>query len=425
MQKKIKLGLLGAGVVGSGVIKALSKDPGIEITKIGVKDKNKERDLDKYIDKSVFTTNINDIITDPEIQIIVEVLGGLDPAKDIVFKAIENKKHIVTANKDLIATYGAELFDLAKKHKVQIQFEASVCGGIPIINTIKQTLIANTFTKIIGILNGTTNFILSEMLNKKLNFETCVKEAQRLGYAEPDPTNDISGKDVAYKIAILASIALGERFKISNVYFEGIEKISLADIFLAEELGYRLKLIGLVQREESGSVDIRVHPAFIKQTSTLASVSGANNGVLIKGDLVGELTFIGAGAGSLPTASSIVGDINMLKAQINSSKEPNPLFVCHHSEYAKVKPIKETTNSYFLRIRTEDKSGVVGQLGTIFGNSDVSIDTLTQRGANPDGSASITILTHKVKEERMQSAMADIKKINAVKQVENLIRVLE
>lgn len=425
MQKKIKLGLLGAGVVGSGVIKALSKDPGIEITKIGVKDKNKERDLDKYIDKSVFTTNINDIITDPEIQIIVEVLGGLDPAKDIVFKAIENKKHIVTANKDLIATYGAELFDLAKKHKVQIQFEASVCGGIPIINTIKQTLIANTFTKIIGILNGTTNFILSEMLNKKLNFETCVKEAQRLGYAEPDPTNDISGKDVAYKIAILASIALGERFKISKVYFEGIEKISLADIFLAEELGYRLKLIGLVQREESGSVDIRVHPAFIKQTSTLASVSGANNGVLIKGDLVGELTFIGAGAGSLPTASSIVGDINMLKAQINSSKEPNPLFVCHHSEYAKVKPIKETTNSYFLRIRTEDKSGVVGQLGTIFGNSDVSIDTLTQRGANPDGSASITILTHKVKEERMQSAMADIKKINAVKQVENLIRVLE
>ncbi|MBI1858509.1 MAG: homoserine dehydrogenase [Candidatus Melainabacteria bacterium] len=425
MNRKIKIGLLGAGVVGSGVIKTLAHNPSIEIKKIGVKDLNKKRDLNGYVDKSAFTTNINDIITDPEIEIIVEVLGGLTPTKDIVMQAIQNKKHIVTANKDLIATYGAELFDLAKKMGVQIQFEASVCGGIPIINTLKQTLIANKFKKIIGILNGTTNYILSEMLNKKMNFEMCLKEAQREGYAEPDPINDISGKDVAYKIAILASIAFGERIKIEDVFYEGIEKISLADVFLAEDLGYRLKLIGMVEQEESGLLDIRVHPSFIKKNSTLASVFGANNGVLIKGDLVGELTFIGPGAGSMPTASSILGDINMLRAQLASSKNPNPLFVCQHSDYAKIKPISETENGYFLRIQTEDKSGVVGQVGTIFGNADVSIDTLTQRGINPDGSASITILTHVVKEKKLQKAISEVKKLNTIKQVENVIRVLE
>src|SRR3989338_7955315 len=212
--KKIKIGLLGAGTVGTGVIKTMINHPYIEIKKIGVRDINKKRPVETLYTTSLLTSNLNEIVNDPEIEIIVEVLGGINPAKELVTKAIQNKKHIVTANKDLIATYGPDLFDLAKNKNVQIQFEASVCGGIPIINTLKQTLIANTFSKIIGILNGTTNYILSEMLNKKLSFETCLKEAQREGYAEPDPRSDLSGKDVAYKIAILASIALGERFKI-------------------------------------------------------------------------------------------------------------------------------------------------------------------------------------------------------------------
>src|SRR3989338_6110396 len=323
-KKKIKIGLLGAGVVGSGIVKALHNHPYVEIKKIGVRDLNKKRDLNGFIDKTICTTNFYEIVNDPEIEIIVEVLGGLSPAKDLVSLGIQNKKHIVTANKALVATYGAELFDLAKNKNVQIQFEASVCGGIPIINTLKQTLSANTFSKIMGILNGTTNYILTEMLNKNLSFDICLKEAQKLGYAEPDPTNDVSGKDSAYKIGILASISFHEKIKISEVYTEGIEKITPEDISLAEELGYRLKLIGLAKIDPDKKIDIRVHPAFIKNTNTLASVFGVNNGVLVEGNLVGELTLIGRGAGELPTASSVVGDINLLVAQLSSSREPNP-----------------------------------------------------------------------------------------------------
>lgn len=424
-KEKLKIGLLGAGTVGSGVVKALHDHPKIEIKKIGVKELSKKRELNGFIDQNKLTTNLSEIINDPEIEVVVEVLGGLTPAKEFILSAIKNKKHIVTANKDLIATYGPELFELAKEMGVQIQFEASVCGGIPIINTIKQTLSANIFTKIIGILNGTTNYILTEMLNKHLDFKVCLNKAKKAGYAEPDPTNDISGKDVAYKIAILGSIAFGERIKIDEVYNEGIENISLQDILLAEELGYRLKLIGLIAREKDNSLDIRVHPAFIKQTSTLASVFSANNGVLLQGNLIGELTLIGPGAGSLPTASSIAGDINMLQAQLASSREPNPLFVCKHSAFAKIKPISETHNSYFLRIKTEDKAGVVGQIGTIFGKNDVSINALTQRGSNEDGTASITILTHLVKEEKLKKSVSEIGNLPTVKQVESLIRVLE
>ncbi len=428
-KNKLKIGLLGAGTVGSGVIQALQNHDFVEIKKIGVKDLNKKRDFLTSLNgnKPSLTTDLNEIVSDPEIGIVVEVLGGLNPAKELISKAIKNKKHIVTANKDLIATYGPELFDLAKENNVQIQFEASVCGGIPIINTLKQTLSANNFSKIIGILNGTTNYILTEMLNKKLDFNVCLKEAQKFGYAEPDPTNDISGKDSAYKIAILASIAFHERIKIDAVYTEGIEKITLEDILLAEELGYRLKLIGIAKKETGtgGDIDIRVHPAFIKKTNTLSSVFGANNGVLVEGDLVGELTLIGKGAGAMPTASSIAGDINLLIAQISSSQSPNPQFICQHTSFAKIKPISETSNCYFLRIKTNDKAGVVGQIGTIFGKHDVSINTLTQRGTNLDNTASITMLTHLVKEENLQRAISEVKKSNAVKQIENVIRVLE
>ena len=426
---KLKIGLLGAGVVGSGVIKAIQNHDFIQIKTIGVKDLNKKRDLLNILngDKPSLTTNLNEIVTDPEIGIVVEVLGGLHPAKELVTIAIKNKKHIITANKDLIATYGPELFDLAKENNVQIQFEASVCGGIPIINTLKQTLSANNFTKIIGIFNGTTNYILTEMLNKNVDLDMCLKEAQKLGYAEPDPTNDISGRDSAYKIAILASIAFHERIKIDEVYTEGIEKITLEDILLAEELGYRLKLIGIARKEQNSKdkIDIRVHPAFVKRTNPLSSVFGANNGVLVEGDLVGELTLIGKGAGSMPTASSVAGDLNLLVAQISSSQKPNPQFVCQHSSFAKIKPMAETTNCYFLRITTKDMAGVVGQIGTIFGKHEVSINTLTQRGTNLDNTASITMLTHLVKEEKMQKALLEIKNTNVIKKVENVIRVLE
>ncbi len=429
-QKTIQIGLLGAGVVGSGIIKSLLNHPLIKIKKIGVKGLNKKRDWGDSVGNSrdcslQTTTNLTEIVTDPEIQIIVEALGGLNPARDLVTLAIKNKKHIVTANKDLIATYGPELFDLARENNVQIQFEASVCGGIPIINTLKQTLNANKFSKIMGIMNGTTNYILTEMLSKNLNFNDCLNEAQKLGYAEPDPTSDVSGKDAAYKIAILSSIAFHERIKINEVYTEGIEKITLLDILTAEELGYRLKLIALSKKEDDGKIDVRVHPAFIKQTNPLASVLGVNNGVLVEGDLVGELTLIGRGAGQSPTTSSVIGDLNLLAAQLSYSREPHPQFVCHHTEYAKIKPMKDTVNCYFLRLKTEDKPGVVGQIGTIFGSHDVSINAFTQRGINHDDTASITMLTHKVKEEKIQNAITELKKANSIKQVENLIRVLE
>ena len=420
-EKKVKIGILGAGVVGTGVIEALKEHPLIEVKKIGVRDITKKREFDPKL----LTANLSEIVADPEIQIVVEMLGGLNPSKELVSQAIENKKHIVTANKDLIATHGAELFDLARKNNVQIQFEASVCGGIPVINTLKQTLNANKFSKIIGIMNGTTNYILTEMLSKNLDFNDCLKNAQRLGYAESDPTNDISGKDAAYKIAILSSIAFHERIKIDEVYTEGIEKVTLVDILTAEELGYRLKLIALAKKDSDGKLDIRVHPAFIKQTNTLASVLDANNGVLVEGDLVGELTLIGRGAGQSPTTSSIVGDINLLVAQLSYSHNPHPQFICQHTNYANIKSIKDTINCYFLRLQTEDKPGVVGHIGTIFGNYDVSINAFTQRGTNLDNTASITMLTHKVKEEKIQNAIVELKKLSSIKQIENLIRVLE
>lgn len=424
-KKKIKIGFLGAGIVGSCVIKNLLEHNLVEIKKIGVRDLSKKRELSVSRKNSIFTTNLKEIVNDPEIDVVVEVLGGLSPAKELVTSAIKNNKHIVTANKDLIATYGAELFDLAREKNVQIQFEASVCGGIPIINTLKQTLSANKFSKILGILNGTTNYILSEMLNKNLDFTQCLKEAQRFGYAEPDPTSDISGKDATYKLAILASIAFGERIKISEVFCEGIEKISPIDLQLAEELGYRLKLIGLARKETDAKIDIRVHPAFIKKTNPLASVFGVNNGVLVEGDLVGELTLIGRGAGDKPTTSSVIGDINLLAAQLSYTTRPNPQFICHHSSFAKIKPITETKNCYFLRVSTQDKPGVVGQIGTIFGEHDISINALTQRGANPDGTASITMLTHQVREEKMQKALSEMKKSFSIKEIENVIRVIE
>ncbi len=420
-QKKVKIGILGAGVVGAGVVNALKEHPLIEVKKIGVKDITKKRGFDPKL----LTVNLSEIVTDPEIQIVVEMLGGLNPSKELVSQAIENKKHIVTANKDLVATHGAELFDLARKNNVQIQFEASVCGGIPVINTLKQTLNANKFSKIMGIMNGTTNYILTEMLSKNLDFNDCLKDAQKLGYAEPDPTNDISGKDAAYKIAILSSIAFHERIKINEVHTEGIERVTLVDILTAEELGYRLKLIALAKKEEDGKLDIRVHPAFIKQANTLASVLGANNGVLVEGDLVGELTLIGRGAGQLPTTSSIVGDINLLVAQLSYSHNPHPQFICQHTNYANIKPIKDTINCYFLRLQTEDKPGVVGHIGTIFGKHDVSINAFTQRGTALSNTASITMLTHRVKEEKIQNAIVELKKLSSIKQVENLIRVLE
>lgn len=425
MSSKIKIGILGAGVVGSGVIYALKDHPTIEIKKVLVRNLDKARGNNLVIPKELLTTNSDEILNDSEINIIVEVLGGLSPARELVTKAIKNKKHIVTANKDLIATYGAELFELAKENNVQIQFEASVCGAIPVINTIKQTLSANEFTKITGILNGTTNFILSEMLTKTLSYETCLKDAQKLGYAEPDPTNDVSGKDVAYKLAILASIAFGVRIKIEEVFHEGIQKITPTDIKMAEELGYRLKLIGIAKKEKNGEIDVRVHPAFIKQDSTLASVFGSNNGIKIESNLAGELTLIGPGAGSLPTASSVIGDINLLVAQLESNQKTNPLFVCKHTEFGKTKSISETENSYFLRIKTSDTAGVVGQIGTIFGNNKVSIKALTQKGLNPDHTATITILTHVVVEKDLQAAVKEIENLKTIKQIENVIRVLE
>ena len=295
MSEKVKIGLLGLGTVGSGVYKVIKKFSDIEIKKIAVKNLNKKRNIED-INLDLLTDNGELLVNDPDIKVLVEVIGGIEPAFPLIKKAIENGKHIVTANKELIAKHGKELFELAKANNVVILYEAAVAGGIPIIMPLKLSLVANKIYRLAGILNGTTNFILTKMGNEFSEFTTVLKEAQELGYAEADTTSDVQGYDAAYKIAILASIIFNKRIDVKRIYREGIDKISPIDIYYAAEFGYKIKLIALAQDDDSGRVDIRVHPMFVSKNQPLAHIDGVLNAVTIEGDTVGKLMFSGAGA---------------------------------------------------------------------------------------------------------------------------------
>ncbi|NDD64052.1 MAG: homoserine dehydrogenase [Acidobacteria bacterium] len=422
MTTRIKIGLIGLGTVGSGVVELLRDDPRFQIRRIAVRDLNRQRTVD--LTGLRVTSDPFELVSDPEIDVLIEVAGGLSPARELVTAAIRSGKHVVTANKALIATYGTEIFALARHHGVVVLFEAAVAGGIPIISTLQRGLAANRITRIAGIVNGTTNYILTRMERAQLPFEAALSEAQAAGYAEADPTDDIEGNDVAYKIAILAALAFNARVKSDDIYRQGITRITDLDIRLAAEFGYRIRMIGLGQPAEGGNLDIRVHPMLIPHSHPLAGVEGVNNAIFIRGSAVGEIMLFGPGAGRLPTASAVVGDLVNLASALEIPGFCRYLQTQTDSGEGRILPIDETANAYYVRLQARDIPGVIGRLGTAFGDHQVSLHSITQKGVAADGSATIILLTHRVLERQVQGAIDQIRSQETTQEIGVVLRVL-
>jgi homoserine dehydrogenase len=400
---KVVVGMLGFGTVGTGVIRLLNETSGITLKKVAVRQAEKQRAIAA---PCPITTIPMELIEDPEIEVIIEVMGGEQPALQLLTAAIEKRKHIVTANKEVLAKHGPELFKLAAAKGVAIFFEASVAGGIPLISTIHKGLEANKFTSVTGILNGTTNFILSSMDEKNEEFQTALAKAQELGFAEADPTADIEAHDVAYKLSILTALAFGNFANPKDIYRFGISTISPEDFKYAREFGYRIKLVGSTSMTPSG-IDVRVRPTFVPLAHPLANVSGGNNGIVVQGNAVGELMMIGPGAGEMPTASAVVGDLVNLASALKLPDFASYFQATAGTDWAKLSDVGEWVCPYYLRLEVHDHPGVIGQIGTIFGTHGLSIRSIVQHGA-ADDQASVIIVTHSVKESKINAAIHDI-----------------
>jgi len=423
MIAKTALGIFGLGTVGTGVVTLLTGNPQFEIRAIALRDRNKPRDVD--LSQFEITDDPFKLADDPKIEILVEVAGGVNPAYEVVKRAITNGKHIVTANKELIARHGPEIFDLANRHNVTIFFEAAVGGGIPLISTLQRGLQANRISRVAGIVNGTTNYILTRMEQERKSFAEALSEAQSAGFAEADPTDDVEGRDVAYKIAILSSLAFQVPIEVEKVYRQGITAISDLDITLAAEFGYRIKMIGLAQPGDDGdnSLDVRVHPMLVPRHHPLAGIEGVNNAIFIKGSAVGEIMLYGPGAGRFPTASAVVGDIINLASAIKLPDFARYFQLPISSQVSEIFPIGETTNAYYIRLETEDTPGVIGNLGHAFGEHRVSLHSVMQKHV-ADDAATIVLLTHQVKEKQAQAALAQISAQPTTRQIGVVLRVL-
>ena len=427
--KKVKIALLGLGNVGRGVWNILQmngeeimKRSGcqVEVAKILVRDPSKARAV--KVPEELITTNFDEILNDDSIKIIVEVMGGIEPAREYILKSLNKKKHIVTANKMLLATYGDELFKKADEEEVMLNYEASVAGGIPIIQAINESLTANKIEKLYGIINGTTNFILSKMELEGSDFENVLKEAQEKGYAEADPTSDIEGFDAQYKLAILSSLAFGTKVRIDDVYREGITKITSKDIRYAKDFGLVIKLLAIA-KETDGKLQLRVHPTMIPATHPLANVHDSFNAVFIKGNAVDDLMFYGRGAGDLPTGSAVVADIvSILRSDVDTENrlpvEKNNLW---HKEIGEINDI---TSRYYIRTTVTDRPGVLGEITAIFGRHGVSLRSVIQRGRiKNEEEVGLVLVTHYTEEKQLQGAINEVKDIDAVKEINNMIRI--
>lgn len=420
---KVKIGLIGLGTVGCGVVKVLEDHSNIEIVKIAVKNINKKRNLEK-LNEDILTDNPFEIVNNPEIDIIVEVIGGIDPAYELLKTAIKNGKHIVTANKELLAKKGEELFKLANENNIVILYEAAIAGGIPIIMPIKTTLAGNKINKIEAIVNGTTNYILTKMEKDGVSYKEVLKEAQELGYAETDPTGDVEGYDSAYKIATLATIALNQRVNIEKIYREGITKITANDMKFAKELGYKIKLIALAKTTQNEEIDVRVHPMLVPITNCLATTNGVTNSILLEGFPVGKVMFVGPGAGEFPTASSVLGDILAISKTIHHSGL-RELMKCNHTINAKQISIEETENKYYVSILAQNNPGVIGAIGEICAQNKLSIASVIQKGINKENKAQIVVITENCKEKNMKQAISELEKNTNIEKINSFIRVME
>jgi len=422
--KPINVGLLGIGTVGGGTFTVLKRNAEEIARRAGrpiqisvVADKNLELAREVTGGACRLTDDAFAVVADPGVDIVVELIGGYGVAKELVLKAIANGKHVVTANKALLATHGNEIFAAAQAKGVMVAFEAAVAGGIPIIKALREGLSANRIEWIAGIINGTTNFILSEMRDKQLPFATVLKEAQQLGYAEADPTFDIEGVDAAHKLTIMSAIAFGCSMSFDKAHIEGISKLDATDIKYAEQLGYRIKLLGITKRTDEG-VELRVHPTLIPAKRLIANVEGAMNAVLVKGDAVGPTLYYGKGAGAEPTASAIIADlvdVTRMHTADPGHRVPHLAFQPESMIDLPILPLSEVITSYYLRLRVEDKPGVLADITRILADQQISIDAMVQR--EPDEGelqTDIIMLTHKTREKNVDAAIAKIEGLSAV-----------
>jgi homoserine dehydrogenase len=418
MQNKINVGLIGAGTVGGGTYKILKENfneiyrkTGKEIVVFALAEKDTKRAKEVVDDKTLIFEDAFDLVKDQNIHIVVELIGGTGISKDLVVEALKNNKHVVTANKALIAMHGEELVDLAIKHNVNLSYEAAVAGGIPIIKAIREGLAANKIEWIAGILNGTTNYILTEMKENNLAFEVALKQAQELGFAEADPTFDIEGVDAAHKITILASIAFGIPINFNAAHIEGISNLAQKDIIYAEELGYKIKLLGIT-KNTNDAIELRVHPTLIPEKRLVANVDGAMNAVLVKGDMVGPTMYYGAGAGSEPTASAVVADIIDLARNLESNNTtPIPIlgFVKNAIKSKKMLSIEEINSEFYLRFSMGNESGVLAKITQVFAQHSISIDAMVQKEVQEDDEiVDIILVTSNMVEKEMNKIINEI-----------------
>ena len=422
--KPIQVGLLGIGTVGGGVFAVLERNQdeiqrragrGIRIHTVA--DLNVSRAKELVQDRAQVVADARAVIADPEIDIVIELIGGYGIAKDLVLEAIAAGKHVVTANKALIAVHGNAIFAAAHAKGVMVAFEAAVAGGIPIIKALREGLSANRIEWIAGIINGTTNFILSEMRDKGLDFATVLKEAQRLGYAEADPTFDIEGIDAAHKVTIMSAIAFGIPMQFEHAYVEGIAQLSAVDIRYAEQLGYRIKLLGITKRTPAG-IELRVHPTLIPAKRLIANVEGAMNAVQVFGDAVGTTLYYGKGAGSEPTASAVIADlvdVTRLMTADSENRVPHLAFQPDAMQNLPILPISEITSSYYLRLCVADQAGVLAEITKILASHSVSIDALIQKeAAEGETQTDLVMLTHATKEKNMLAAIQEMQSLRTV-----------
>ncbi len=422
--KPVKVGILGLGTVGSGTFNVLKRNQkeirgragrGIEVAMVADRDVERARKIVGGDCEVVSDGNL--VVNNPDIDIVVELIGGYDVAKDFVLKAIANGKHVVTANKALLALHGNEIFQAAQEKKVIVAFEAAVAGGIPIIKALREGLTANRIEWIAGIINGTTNFILSEMREKGLDFDTVLKEAQELGYAEADPTFDIEGYDAAHKVTIMSALAFGIPVQFNKAHVEGINKLNAIDIKYAEQLGYRIKLLGITKRMPNG-IELRVHPTLIPAKRLIANVEGAMNAVLVNSDAVGATLYYGKGAGSEPTASAVIADlvdIARLESVNPEHRVPPLAFQPEAMKNTPVLPMSEVTTSYYLRLQVKDQPGVLAEITRILADLNISIDAFLQKEPQEGETlVDIIILTHLTQEKNMDAAIEKVENLSTV-----------
>ena len=431
--REIKVGMIGFGTVGSGVVKILQENANLIERRVGGKitlkriaDIDLEADRGVKLKPGVLTPKAEEVLEDPEIDIVMELMGGTEPAKSFILKAIQNRKHIVTANKALLALHGDEIFRAAQRYGVDVNFEASVGGGIPVIRSVKEGLVANRIQSIFGILNGTSNFILSKMTDEGRNFSDVLKEAQAKGYAEADPTYDVEGIDAAHKLAILIRLAFGTPFRFKDVFINGISEITAHDIQFGREFGYRIKLLAIAKMDQ-GKLEARVHPTMIPEHHLLATVDSVFNAIYIKGDAVGPTLFYGQGAGKMPTGSAVVSDVvelgRNLLIQAKGNRVPMLSFQESSIERVPLKKMDEVVLPYYMRFAAMDQPGVLSKISGILGKNRISISAVIQKGRKIKGAVPVVMMTHEAKEKNVHRALQEIGRLNAILGKTMLIRV--